>query len=184
MISTATNPKFATTVRNGASLSCFSDDGGTLWVSASGLLEVFGLSGSDADVLIDFLKPYPSHCFFENGITLRYVPACAADAFESQMAKKPEPVPPPSRQQSLVYFARRSDGMIKIGISVDPQRRIRGISMQSGMSIEILRTVAGGRPLEALLHARFAAARTLGEWFEPVPELLAHIDSLAASEAA
>jgi hypothetical protein len=36
----------------------------------------------------------------------------------------------------------------------------------------------GGMREERVLHERFASARAEGEWFRPVPDLLAYIDSL------
>lgn len=73
-----------------------------------------------------------------------------------------------------VYFARK-DGLIKIGSSVDPSRRLRELR------VEILVTTPGDKRTELAFHTLFADAAVGNEWFRPVPELLEVIESLRAA---
>jgi hypothetical protein len=59
-------------------------------------------------------------------------------------------------------------------------RRVRSRldSMQTGSPVQlrVIGVIAGvGQEHETALHRRFVAARSHGEWFHPVPELLAYI---------
>lgn len=82
-----------------------------------------------------------------------------------------EPFP---ARESLVYFIRRvSDGAIKIGHSVRPLARLQTFQIASAERLELVATLDGGQRVEHELHRRFASARIIGEWFAPVPELLA-----------
>ncbi len=86
--------------------------------------------------------------------------------------------PPP-----VVYFARASDGRIKIGTSRTPSKRRNSLASDSGMDVRILATTPGSYARERELHAQFAAHRLRGEWFAPAPELLAFIETLKAAGA-
>jgi hypothetical protein len=78
---------------------------------------------------------------------------------------------------SYVYFIRNPEtGLIKIGISEDPERRISALSTPFSLRLEVIGIVAGGRPLEAILHAELAGSRVRGEWFSPSPIVLAAIE--------
>lgn len=89
----------------------------------------------------------------------------------------------PDATKYYVYFARRSDGLIKIGTSKDPESRVRGIGTISGMAVTLLALQWGSYKDERALHRRFAAHRVVGEWFKPAPELLAHIEANAVWKA-
>lgn len=70
------------------------------------------------------------------------------------------------------------DGPVKIGKTVNPADRIK--TLQTGNPTE-LRGLAAWRAMECeeeQLHCEFAYAHVRGEWFEPVPELLALVDVL------
>jgi hypothetical protein len=74
----------------------------------------------------------------------------------------------------FVYFIQaEGGGPIKIGRSRDPQSRLSTLQTAHGARLRILSTRRGSSDVERGLHARFAAHRTSGEWFEPVPELVA-----------
>lgn len=74
---------------------------------------------------------------------------------------------------SWVYFAGRIGGPIKIGVTTNLDRRRAGLQIGNPDTIEILASMPGDRAIEGMLKARFAAANIRGEWFNPVPELLA-----------
>lgn len=85
---------------------------------------------------------------------------------------------------SLVYFIRRaSDGVIKIGVSRDVTKRLGGLQTSTPDELSLVGTIPGDERVEAEWHARFAAAHIRGEWFRPVPDLLAAIAALRPNKA-
>lgn len=86
--------------------------------------------------------------------------------------------PSPSQKAAgpVVYFARAGlDGPIKIGFSARFKTRIAQLRTSSFHDIVLLATISGSLQTEHELHQRFAAAHIRGEWFHPVPELLAYV---------
>lgn len=73
-----------------------------------------------------------------------------------------------------VYFVQQgNDGPIKIGVSGNVDKRIRSLSTSSPLPLRLLAVLPGGRGEEQELHKRLAAHRLGGEWFAPVPAVLA-----------
>lgn len=82
-----------------------------------------------------------------------------------------------------VYFIQMGeDGPIKIGYSLDPEKRLATLQTSSPEPLSLLVTIKGGKTLEKSLHDRFAAHHKRGEWYEPVPNLLAYIEALVEQE--
>ena len=81
-----------------------------------------------------------------------------------------------------VYFIQaRETGYIKIGFTKDLARRLRAMEAHSGDILDLRIHITGATIVhEKALHREFAKARIYGEWFDPVPELLAVIESLRA----
>jgi hypothetical protein len=63
-----------------------------------------------------------------------------------------------------VYFLAAGE-KIKIGISVNIDKRIKALQTGTPDKIEVLFTITGGRRLEKYFHGRFAAEWLGGEWF-------------------
>lgn len=81
----------------------------------------------------------------------------------------------------VVYFIQSGErGPIKIGKANDAASRMRELQVGSPARLRLLATVPGGHAMETRLHRRFSRLRVSGEWFEPEPELLAHIASIRA----
>jgi len=78
---------------------------------------------------------------------------------------------------SVVYFIQAGGdaGPIKIGVAVDPWRRLCHLQTASHDVLAMLGMTAGDVAHERELHERFAIARLRGEWFTATPELLAYI---------
>lgn len=79
---------------------------------------------------------------------------------------------------TFVYLAERP-GRLKIGVAADPVQRAASLSTTSGETVSVVATRrypdrAAARKAERQAHERFAAHRTLGEWFEDVPEIRAY----------
>lgn len=78
----------------------------------------------------------------------------------------------------VIYFAQAEGiGHIKIGFtdSLDASDRVVTLQTGSPVLLRLLGTIPGTIDDEKDLHRRFAAHRVCGEWFKPVPELLALI---------
>lgn len=71
----------------------------------------------------------------------------------------------PSATSVYVLGAAQS-GHVKIGLSVDPRRRARGISTMSAVPVRLLWSTPGSHDLEAALHDHFKDLRMHGEWFD------------------
>lgn len=78
----------------------------------------------------------------------------------------------------VVYYAQAEDGLIKIGTSLDPERRAAKVGGT------LLATEPGGWPEERARHEEFDADRVRGEWFRPSGRLMAHVAALAPEQVA
>jgi len=66
----------------------------------------------------------------------------------------------------FVYFIREEkSGLIKIGYSDNPQKRLKSLQTGQTKDLEIIMSVKGGVKLEAVLHKAFDCWRVRGEWF-------------------
>lgn len=74
--------------------------------------------------------------------------------------------------QSVVYYARIGN-RVKIGYTIDIQRRMSAINPE-----EILATEPGGPKIELERHRQFASLRVHGEWFRLEEPLVSHIAAL------
>lgn len=74
-------------------------------------------------------------------------------------------------QKRQVYAIRSGSGEIKIGISVDPQRRLSSLQTASPTELELLATANpdSAKAVETAIHNQFDQYQTTGEWFE-LPE--------------
>lgn len=84
------------------------------------------------------------------------------------------------RDAKYTYFMRnKRNGLIKIGMSFDPEDRRGRLSASGELDMEILLTLRDGN-LEGCYHQHFADLRVEGEWFEPHPDIFAEIERLSA----
>lgn len=69
-------------------------------------------------------------------------------------------------------------GLIKIGVTIDINDRLKTLQVGSPDQLELVGAIASPRAhwLEIDLHIRFQEARSHGEWFRPVDELLEIIE--------
>lgn len=102
----------------------------------------------------------------------------------------PEPEPAPAAETSKpkqkkraqkVYFIRAAD-IVKIGVAVDPQERLRTLQVARTERLELLLTLNGGVEREARLHNLFAAQCVGGEWFTYAGPVAAYIEKIKSSE--
>lgn len=75
-----------------------------------------------------------------------------------------------------VYFVEaKSVNLIKIGSSLDPDRRFAELQLLSPVPLEIICCTDGGSKREAELHEQFSHLRSHGEWFHATGDLLRFI---------
>lgn len=79
-----------------------------------------------------------------------------------------------------VYAVRQPNGLIKIGYTATPEKRIRNLETQGGFSVEILAVVDGTRKIERALHQMLDEHRVEGEWFADCDEVRSAIEDLRA----
>lgn len=83
----------------------------------------------------------------------------------------------------MIYFIQdEAVGLIKIGYTgaEDADQRLRALQTGCPAGLTLLHTMPGSKEDERALHQRFAAARSQGEWFRPVPALLQFLLSQAS----
>lgn len=73
---------------------------------------------------------------------------------------------------------------IKIGFSVEPDKRIKELRTGSAQSLQILAKLPGTRETEKRLHRALAEYRQGGEWFEVPPFIGLRILQVAREETA
>lgn len=86
-------------------------------------------------------------------------------------------------EDGVVYFVRcRTTGLVKIGTTTDPLKRMRSIQSMCPTALECVSAVIGGVDREQAIHDSLGHKRKHGEWFalddEDVPSAdpsLAHL---------
>ena len=98
-------------------------------------------------------------------------------ASASPFGAPPRPAGPKRHGDRSVYFIQPVDGgRIKIGVSGNPEIRLRDLQTGSPVDLRIIALIPDAAPgTEPALHVRFAHARAHGEWFDPTPDLLDYI---------
>ena len=72
-----------------------------------------------------------------------------------------------------IYFIRAGkQGLVKIGLAQEPEKRLRELQSGSPVRLSIIRVIQGGHETESWLHRHFAALRQHGEWFTFNDEML------------
>ena len=80
-----------------------------------------------------------------------------------------------------VYFLHdRSEGLIKIGYTMNWEQRRYAIRNQAKKRGVLLGFLNGGRVLEQLMHEKFAEHRVRGEWFSD--EILPLVEELIRAD--
>ena len=87
----------------------------------------------------------------------------------------------PVSAQSFLYFIANDTGQVKIGISRQPDKRLKGLSTASASKLTLLASLHGGRTEEREWHTRFAQKRVSLEWFTLDDELHAAINEACSA---
>lgn len=83
---------------------------------------------------------------------------------------------------SVYYIHAPESGLVKIGFAENPRSRLGKMQVDSPTRLVLLAVEEGGLAVEAERHARFAAYRSRGEWFDHCGELADYIDTLTPYE--
>lgn len=66
----------------------------------------------------------------------------------------------------MVYFIRAGESdAVKIGCALSAEARLEQLQLGNPHKLKIIRTIPGGRKIEAAAHKHFAAHRVRSEWF-------------------
>lgn len=85
------------------------------------------------------------------------------------------------REESYVYFIQSDEtGPIKIGVTNNIMYRLSMLQTGSPYQLHIRALQPGDVSIERAYHQVFEEHRISGEWFEPVPKLLATIKAVRA----
>lgn len=86
----------------------------------------------------------------------------------------------PEADESVYFIQAKSTGYIKIGYTRDLVQRLKVLQAHSGDHLELRIHANGSKAMEREIHRIYKDARVYGEWFRPVPALLANIEQLRA----
>lgn len=81
-------------------------------------------------------------------------------------------------------YVAEADGLTKIGITKDPQSRVRALVSASGKSVWLAKTftfpsMQAARIVERQAHEHFSGRRSAGEWFKITPdEAVRHLKTI------
>jgi uncharacterized membrane protein YccC len=85
-------------------------------------------------------------------------------------------------RRKRIYAIRRGQcGPIKIGMSNEPQTRLRNLQTAVAEQLHLLAVIDGDEQVERDLHRRFEKYRLHGEWFSPNPEVLSWVRSIGGT---
>jgi len=79
------------------------------------------------------------------------------------------------KQRSRVYFVLADNGMVKIGFTLDVERRFKRMQMDCPLKLYLIGVIKGDRYLESDLHMKFKKYRKRGEWFTVNDKILKYI---------
>lgn len=87
--------------------------------------------------------------------------------YQRPLRKAAEPVAGAPERVTYVYLMRAENGRYKIGISVDPEKRLADLRDGSAVDIELVHYFAAedAAGIERVLHREYETKRVRGEWF-------------------
>jgi hypothetical protein len=86
-----------------------------------------------------------------------------------------------TREPECCYFIGGDKGPVKIGFSIDVEKRLREFQPHCPYPLRVLATTHGGRSREGHYHWKFRQLRLHGEWFRRSRGLQNEIERLNAA---
>jgi hypothetical protein len=81
-------------------------------------------------------------------------------------------------KQTRVYFIQEGErGPIKIGLAMEPLKRLATLQTGHPRPLRLLRAVAGTARHERDVHMMFFKEHLRGEWFKPSKRLISYIEN-------
>lgn len=81
-----------------------------------------------------------------------------------------------SREGSMYFIQAGENGPIKIGSSINPEKRRGLLQMGNAEELKVVLAIPGGERRERAAHKRFRHLRIRGEWFLPGFQLTSYIE--------
>ena len=81
--------------------------------------------------------------------------------------KKSKKIKREEKLRSRIYFIQAEDREIKIGFTLNVERRIQRMQMDCPLKLYLIGVLKGDRYSEARIHDMFKEYRKMGEWFYP-----------------
>ena len=98
---------------------------------------------------------------------------------ETAVGFQPDEIIDNADKKSYVYLLQYSDtSPIKIGYSQNPEARAAQMTASMKKKVYLVDKFPAGKPIEQLLHERFADFRLYGEWFEYSPNIIQCLQEL------
>jgi hypothetical protein len=83
----------------------------------------------------------------------------------------------------MIYFVQPArGGLVKIGVAVDPEKRMRDLQCGSPLELRLIRVEEGERDRERELHEKFSSLQVRGEWFYPAESLATYSGAIPADD--
>ena len=86
-------------------------------------------------------------------------------------------------RQHLYFIECEVTGVIKIGISINPEKRLRNLQSSSPTKLKLRAVLANKANWEAPLHQKFADHNSHDEWFFPNAEIENFLSILSCIDA-
>lgn len=107
----------------------------------------------------------------ENKIKFKIIPTDCIDCFpnklyEVRITNKAFLKRVLNYEEQFIYFIRSSEGFVKIGLSNNPEKRLKTLQTASPYKLDLAYKMKGNESLEKYLHLLFAPYRAYGEWFQ------------------
>ena len=107
--------------------------------------------------------------YLENYDLFTYPGASMPDLDQKQLKsllRKSTKIARSEKERSRVYFIEADGVAIKIGFTLDVERRIKRMQMDCPIDLYLIGVMKGDRNLEAKIHRKFKKYRYRGEWFK------------------
>lgn len=68
-------------------------------------------------------------------------------------------------EKQMTYLIEAPGLGLKVGLALNPEKRIRDLSTGSPVELRLLGTIPGGRAIESLIHEAMADRKLRAEWY-------------------
>ena len=94
------------------------------------------------------------------------------------------PVPRRTAKTYVYLVSNQAGTEVKIGLSANPERRLRTLSTANAHPLQLLHFVVGGRSLEKALHDKFKQHHIRNEWYSSCSDIEEEFVKLSGTQKA